>query len=154
MPTCLELARYAEADLLCYRADGPDALIARQAALWQPWLDWAAERFAARLRVTTGIVHIQQDAIALAALASAAAALGPWRLAGLGIAVPALGSLVLGLALAEDAIDADAACDAAMADELFQESLWGRDDQAAARRAAVRADVADAARFLALAARP
>jgi chaperone required for assembly of F1-ATPase len=153
-PVILELARYAESDLLCYRADAPDALVARQHAAWQPWLDWAADRHAARLAVTAGIIHIPQDPGALAALAGAVARLGPWHLAGLGILVPALGSLVLGLAMAEGLLDAAAAHDAAIVDETFQEQLWGIDAEAQLRRARVRADIEVAGRFLALAGQP
>src|SRR3546814_8680193 len=35
------LARYGENDLLCYRAESPPDLVARQAASWDPLLDWA-----------------------------------------------------------------------------------------------------------------
>src|ERR1700693_2128207 len=41
-PTIDALAKYAETDLLCYRAEEPEALMRRQARGWQPWLDWAA----------------------------------------------------------------------------------------------------------------
>ena len=47
-PVVLELARYGEADLLCYRAEGPEALAQRQHAQWQPWLDWAEARTTGR----------------------------------------------------------------------------------------------------------
>src|SRR5271157_3927824 len=36
-PTIDAIARYAESDLLCYRAETPDELVARQAREWQPW---------------------------------------------------------------------------------------------------------------------
>ena len=35
------LADYAGSDLLCYRAEGPDSLVARQARAWGGLLDWA-----------------------------------------------------------------------------------------------------------------
>ena len=37
-----EILRYAGSDLLCYRADAPEALVARETELWDPYLDWAA----------------------------------------------------------------------------------------------------------------
>lgn len=43
------LAAYGDSDLLCYRADSPQALVARQAESWDPALDWAAEALGARL---------------------------------------------------------------------------------------------------------
>ncbi|MCC6719627.1 MAG: chaperone, ATP12 [Acetobacteraceae bacterium] len=147
----LEIARYAESDLLCYRADEPDALVQRQAEQWQPWLDWAETRYGARLLVTTGVMHRPQPAESLARLAAAVAALPIPALAALGIVVPATGSLVLGLALAEGALDAATATRAAQLDELFQSEIWGVEWESAERRARVAAEIALMARYLALA---
>ncbi len=149
-PVVLELARYGGTDLLCYRAEAPPELVARQAAAWQPWLDWAERRHGARLRVTHGVMHVAQPAEALAALAAGLAAHAPLTLAALGVAVPALGSLVLGLALAEGALDATAAHALATLDESFQEELWGVDQEALARRRRMGQEVADAAHLLEL----
>ncbi len=60
-PIVLEIARYGETDLLCYRADGPEPLVQRQQAQWQPWLDWVAAEYGARLRVTSGVMPVAQD---------------------------------------------------------------------------------------------
>ena len=149
-PVILELEQYGQSDLLCYRAEHPPALIARQQAAWGPWLAWAESRFGARLTVTAGIRHVPQPPEALAALAGAVAGMDSLALAALGILVPALGSLVLGLALADGALSADAAFHLSVLDELYQEEFWGADDQAVQRRAHVAADVAAAARFLEL----
>jgi chaperone required for assembly of F1-ATPase len=149
-PTIDAIARYGENDLLCYRAASPEALVRRQARLWQPWLDWVALTYDAPLRVTTGIAPIRQHRDSVAALRRAVGALKVEVLAALGIAVPALGSLVLGLALAEGKLDAPSAHALGMLDELFQAEQWGEDAEAVARRAAIEADVALAARFIAL----
>lgn len=147
-PVALELARYGEIDLLCYRATGPQALIERQAAQWQPWLDWAEARYGARLRLTSGVMHIAQDPGALALLAQAVAAYDALALAALSIAVPVLGSLVLGLALAEGRLDAGQASALATLDETFQEELWGRDALALERRRRIGEELEVAGRFL------
>ncbi len=149
-PVVLELARYAETDLLCYRAEFPTALIEREQRAWQPWMDWAERRYGARLRVTSGIAYMAQDPAALMALAQGVAALDIPAVAALGIAVPALGSLVLGLAMADGALDAEAAARLSMLDELFEEEQWGRDAEAVARRDRVTDDIRLAGRFLAL----
>jgi chaperone required for assembly of F1-ATPase len=149
-PTVAALAAYGATDLLCYRASEPETLVRRQDRLWQPWLDWAEASFGARLIVTRGIMPVAQDARALAALASVVAAQPVSVLAALGIAVPGLGSLVLGLALASFRLEAAAAHELACLDERFQAELWGEDTQAAARRQAVAADVALAQHFIAL----
>jgi chaperone required for assembly of F1-ATPase len=147
-PTIDAIARYAESDLLCYRAERPEELVARQACEWQPWLDWVAETFNAPLRVGTGIAFVKQHRGSVAALRDAVAGLDVAALAALGIAVPALGSLVLGLALAGQRLDAAKAHALGALDELFQAEAWGEDSEAAARRDAIAADVALAERFL------
>jgi chaperone required for assembly of F1-ATPase len=145
------VARYGETDLLCYRAEIPRALAERQAASWQPWLDWAALTFDAPLRVTKGVLPIRQHRDSVNALRRAVGAYDPYTLAGLGILVPALGSLVLGLALVEGRIDAAEAHALGALEELFQAEQWGEDDEAAARRAMVAADIALADRLTRLA---
>jgi chaperone required for assembly of F1-ATPase len=144
------IARYGESDLLCYRAAAPEALVRRQEAAWQPWLDWAEQRYGAKLRVTAGIITIRQHRGSVAALRAAVGALDPWALAALGVAVPALGSLVLGLALAEQRLDPAAAHALGALEELFQAEQWGEDAQAAARRQAVADEIALAARLIVL----
>ncbi len=149
-PVAESLAKYAETDLLCYRAEDP-RLSALQAEGWQPVLDWAARRHDALLRVTAGLMPVAQPPDALAALRRAVLALPPIDLAALGILVPAFGSLVLGLAVVEGWLEAGEALRLATLDETFQEQFWGTDAEAAARRARVAAEVDQAARLLALA---
>lgn len=149
-PVIQAIARYGESDLLCYRAEGPEALVHRQALLWQPWLDWAALELDAPLRITKHVAHVAQPAGSLRALRHAVAAHTPFGLAALGVAVPALGSLVLGLAMAAGRLDAPAAHALSVLDETFQEELWGRDAEAASRRGAIAADIVLTARLLEL----
>ena len=149
-PSIAALARYGETDLLCPRAETPETLVRRQHEGWQPWLDWAARQLDAPLRVGAGVVALAQPPDSLAALRRAVAALDPLGLAALGIAVPALGSLVLGLALAAGAVDAATAHRLGALDALYQAELWGEDAEAASGRAAVAADIALAGRVLAL----
>ncbi len=149
-PTVDAIARYAESDVLCYRADTPEELVARQAREWQPWLDWAALTYDAPLRAARGVGYVKQHRDSVAALRRAVAALDVAALAALGVAVPALGSLVLGLALTEGQLDAATAHSLGALDELYQAQAWGEDAEAAARRSAIAADIAQAARFLQL----
>ena len=66
-----QVADYAGTDLVCYRAADPPALAARQQAVWQPLLDWAAERYGAPLTVTSGVIPSTQPAASLAAFTAA-----------------------------------------------------------------------------------
>ncbi|ALR21653.1 ATP12 family chaperone protein [Sphingobium baderi] len=127
------VARYAETDLLCYRAEGPDRLVARQAAAWNPLLDWARTRYDVTFRVTQGIIHIAQPPETLERLATTVAAFDPFTLAGLSTLVTLSGSLVCGLAVVDGAHDPKAVWAAAEIDEAWQVEQWGEDAEAAAR---------------------
>ncbi len=72
------------------------------------------------------------------------------QLAGLGVIVPALGSLVLALAVEAGALAPETACACAHLGELWQETRWGTDDEAITRRRSVAEDVAVSARFMVL----
>jgi chaperone required for assembly of F1-ATPase len=149
-PTVDAIARYAESDLLCYRASAPETLVNRQMRDWQPWVDWVALTYDAPLRVGSGIAYVKQHRGSIAALRGAVAALDVAALSALGVAVPALGSVVLGLAMVAGRLDAATAHELGALDELFQAEAWGEDPEAALRRAAIAADIALAGRFLQL----
>jgi chaperone required for assembly of F1-ATPase len=147
-----ELLRYGETDLLCYRAEAPPDLAARQAAMWQPLVEWAELCFGAALAVTTGLMPQPQSAEALAALRRPLEPLSSLTLTGLLAATGAAGSLILGLALNARRITAEEAWALSLLDETFQIERWGEDAEAAHRRANLKDDLSAAARFLALAA--
>jgi chaperone required for assembly of F1-ATPase len=149
-PIAEALAKYAETDLLCYRAPHPEPLVIRQARTWQPWLDWLERTHGARLEPAEGIVFHPQDPAALARVRAILAGYTPDILAALGIAIPSLGSAVLGIALAERAIDAPAAHAAATLDECFEAEQWGDDPEARSRRNQAAADIALAERYIGL----
>jgi chaperone required for assembly of F1-ATPase len=144
------LAHYGESDLLCYRAEGPASLVARQAAVWDPILAWARRRFDVDFEVTSGVIHRPQPANTIAQLAQAVLALDPFALAALAPLVTISGSLVVALALLEEAIDLETAWAAATLDEAWQAEHWGEDAEATARLAARREEFEAAERFLRL----
>ena len=144
------LAIFGESDLLCYRAEGPAPLVAHQAALWDPVLAWAADRYDIDFAVTAGVVHTPQPPETVARLAATVHARGPWELAGLSPLVTVSGSLVIALALAEGAIGLGQAWAAASLDEQWQIEQWGDDAEAVHALANRRTDFAAAARFLSL----
>lgn len=143
------LAEYGGTDLLCYRAPEPEALIARQAAAWDPLLDWAAETFGARLATGRGVMHLAQDADAVARLARPLSDASAFQLAALHDLIAISGSLVLALAVARRRLGAAEAFDLSRIDESWQAEQWGRDEEADALEAVRRTDLAFAAQFLA-----
>lgn len=144
------LAKYGESDLLCYRAADPPELAARQAAAWNPPLDWAERRYGVTFEITQGVMHAAQPPVTIARLGATVAAYGPFHLAALSPVVTVTGSLVLGLSLAEGAIDAETAWRAAQIDDAWQEEQWGSDPLAEQARAAHRFDFDAGARMLKL----
>ena len=144
------LARYAEADLACYRAEGPRALIERQEQQWNRLLGWARRRYDVDFVTTSGLLHIAQPAAMVERLSHAVTALDPFRLAGLSPLVTIGGSLVAALAVLEKAITPDEAWDAVSVDERWQLGQWGEDAEAEAALENRRRDFLAAARFLEL----
>jgi chaperone required for assembly of F1-ATPase len=144
------LAAYAETDLLCYRADSPNALVGHQAESWDPLIDWAQQRYDVGFEIVHGVIHRPQPADTVARLSAAVHGYDAWRLAALQPLVTIGGSLIVALALAEGEVDVRTAFDAAHLDELWQVEQWGEDELARQARENRRADFKAAARFLAL----
>jgi len=144
------LAAYAATDLLCYRAENPPPLIARQAELWDPVIAWAQARHECHLHTTQGLMPIAQPPETLARLHAALAARAPAALAAHAQLIPLSGSLLLALALEEGHITAEAAWAAADVDDQFQAENWGEDADALALRAYNKAAFMAATRFLIL----
>jgi chaperone required for assembly of F1-ATPase len=144
------LAAYGETDLLCYRAIMPEELAEAEAAAWDPLLAWARARYDVDFAVIAGIVHTPQPPSTVARLSAALSALPPFALAPLSPLVTIGGSLVVALAIADNAIEPAAAFAATHLDELWQAERWGEDSLATQARAARRDDFLAAARFLGL----
>lgn len=129
------LVEYGGTDLLCYRAERPAALAARQDECWTPLIDWAREELGVPLRVTQGVSPVAQDPAALARLRTRLDALTPWELTALHDLVTIPGSLILGLAVLHARLDAAEAHALSRIDEEHQAALWGRDEEAEAAAA-------------------
>ncbi len=144
------LAQYGESDLLCYRAEGPAPLVARQAEHWDPVLAWARRRYDIELKVAQGVMHQPQPEATIARLARAVSARSPFELAGLSPLVTVSGSLIIALALAEGELDLASAWAAATVDDQWQAEKWGEDAEAAHALANRRRDFEAGARLLSL----
>lgn len=143
-----ELTGYGRSDLLCYRAPYPEDLIERQAAAWQPLVDWAHRDLEVRLAVTEGVMPISQDDSALAQLQDHVASFDDYYLTGLHSLTTVSGSVIIGLAVIKGHIDAHRAFECAMLDEEYAIERWGDDAEAVARRDRHRADLLAAGRYL------
>ena len=142
------LSGYAEADLACYRADGPRELVERQAEEWDKLLLWARRRFDVDFETTSGLMHVAQPPATVEQLRHAIAALDAFRLAGLSPLVTIGGSLIAALGVVERAFRADEAFTAVSVDERWQLEQWGADSEAKIALENRRRDFFAAARFL------
>lgn len=130
-----DIVKYAGSDLVCYRADEPEGLVALQETHWRPLVSHVLEKHGARLVLAEGVMHVGQDRDALAAIAAALEGDDPLRLAAIHTVTTLTGSAVIALALADGVLTTEAAWSAAHVDEDWQMSKWGRDEIALERRA-------------------
>lgn len=136
-----DLVRYAGSDLTYYRAGEPERLAKAQDEAWNPVLDWAREAHGARFVLAEGVMHVAQPEEAVSAIRTAVEShTSPFALAALHVMTTLTGSVLIALAHAERAMDADRAWAAAHVDEHHQESLWGEDYEAMERRRRREAD--------------
>ena len=130
-----DVAKYLGSDLLFYRAGHPEALVAREAALWDPVLFWAADALGAHFILAEGIMHVRQPDSAIAAARKTFPA-DPWSIAALHVITTLTGSALLALALMHGVLDQNQVWTAAHVDEDWNIAQWGVDEEVAARRAA------------------
>lgn len=143
-----DIVRHAASDLLCYRAEGPKALIEAQGKHWDPVLAFARDMLHAPLVLSEGVVHVAQPEASLARIRGEIEGIDPFSLAALHVMTALTGSALLPLAVLKGRLSAEEAWDAAHVDEDFQISQWGEDAEAVTRRENRWRDFAAAARVL------
>lgn len=144
------ITAYAETDLLCYRAQSPVELVARQAEAWDPLLAWSAGRWGVNWQVTSGVMPVAQDDATLAPLRDHVNRFTAFELTGFHDLVAMSGSLVIGLAVTEGYAEPDSLWALSRIDEDWQAEQWGVDDEAAEQAALKRDAFLHAAQFLGL----
>lgn len=144
------IAAYGDSDLLCYRADSPEELVARQAETWDPYLVWAEEALGAKLEPRTGVIHAGQDSAALTRLSEAVHAFDPFELTAFHDLVALTGSLILGFAAERSWAESSAIWSASRVDENWQIEQWGEDEEASATEQVKKRSFEEALRFLGL----
>lgn len=149
-PVADEIAQYLGSDLLFYRAEGPKALVERQARQWDPIIAWARDVLGARFVLAAGVMFVEQPEEALTA-AKAAIPTDAWRLGALSSITTLTGSGLLALAMLRGRLSVEEAWAAAHVDEDWNMEFWGRDQRALERRAYRFAELVAAADVLRLA---
>ena len=142
-----DIVNYAASDLLCYRAASPEGLVAKQARVWDPVLDWVRAEYDAPFKSGTGVKHLEQPAASLDAVRAVISAFGPFQLAALHVITTLTGSALIAVAHAQRFLDMDAAWETANVDEDWQTSQWGEDFEAAQRQKRRFSEFLNASRF-------
>ncbi|MEJ8476622.1 ATP12 family chaperone protein [Roseibium algae] len=143
-----EITRFCGTDALCYRADEPETLVARQRELWDPVLSWAEAMFGGRFVRIAGIIHQEQPEALLKAYRARLDSFTPLGLAALHTATSLAGSAVLALALSDGHLSVEEAWLAAHVEEDFNVERWGQDEQATQVRTYKRTEFDAAALIL------
>ena len=129
-----ELAGFASHDLVCYRADHPEALSAQQAKAWDEVVDLMQAKLGPRFSVTCGVLSVDQPQALVPALEARLSRLDAFKLT----ALHAMATLVTSVSLALLVLEGDLAPEDAWkrghVDEDWNIAQWGEDHEAAMRR--------------------
>ena len=125
-----EARRYAETDLICYRAPQPRILKERQSKAWDGWLEWAAAQ-GIDLKTTESLSAIAQAEASLRAVEAYAASLDDIRLTLFVHLIAVYGSVILAMAVMRSELSGNAAFDLSRIDAVYQIELWGEDEEQA-----------------------
>jgi len=135
-----EVVKYAANDLLLYRADTPQSLVAEQEKHWDGALVKLARHFGIGFQPTVGILHQPQPKPTLDRLTQAVAHIGLIESVAMVSLVGITGSGLLVIGHREGLLTSDEMWDAAHVDEDHNIRLWGAVDEATTRREKKRID--------------
>jgi chaperone required for assembly of F1-ATPase len=145
--TIAKLLRFAETDTLCYRADPDEPLHRRQWEVWEPIVGAFEAREGVRMERVSGVLHKPLPPATLAALRARLERENAFVLAALEMLASLAASLCVALEALEPGADTARLWAAAELEEQWQAELWGREDEAEARRAKRERDFLRAVSF-------
>lgn len=150
-----EILDYLDTDLLCYRAPETENFGRRQKEIWDPVLEWFAERYGTSLSTTTQLNTLQQPLLAHERVKAEVEKLDDLRFTILHLLTAETGSLILGLAFLNEAPDQEQVFQAALVEdllraEIYLEEIYGASPDQEKRRAKLRSELRGAALLLAL----
>ena len=143
-----ELAGYVHDDVLRYRSSNDLVLASRQTEMWNPWLNWAEQACGLRLPATAGLMPVSANDATEHIVRNRLQPLADAQFGCLYRVATLCGSVVLGLAFQGRHLGADDVFQTAFLDELYQNSLWGKDEEAANRQVAIRSELKNVERFM------
>ena len=143
-----ELVGYIHDDVLRYRSGDDMDLASQQTEIWDPWMNWAEQACGLRLLTTAGLMPVSADDATEHIVRNRLQPLADAQFGCLYRVATLSGSVVLGLAFQRRHLGADELFEIAFLDELYQNSLWGTDEEAADRQVAIRSELKNVERFM------
>lgn len=129
-----DIAKFSGHDAICYRAEQPQGLVARQSEHWDPILDWAHNSLGVRWVCAGGVMPVTQPPETSNAVRTRLNDTSPFQLAALHELTTLAGSALLALAYYDGALTFDRLWQSANLEEDWQIEHWGEDSEAKARR--------------------
>ena len=135
-----EVMKFAAGDMMLYRADTPQELVAEQENAWDKALVTLARHFGVSFQPTIGIIHQAQPQATMDRLAEALDSENLLTMTALVSITGLTGSGLLAIGLLHKLFSVEQVWHAAHVDEDFQITQWGQDEEAAERRAIRRVE--------------
>lgn len=135
-----EVMKFAAGDMMLYRADTPQGLVAAQEAAWDKAMVTLARHFGVTFQPTVGLIHQPQPKATMDRLAAALERENLLTMTALVSITGLTGSGLLAIGLLHKLFPVEHVWEAAHVDEDFQISHWGQDEEAAERRAIRRVE--------------
>ncbi len=142
-----EARRYAQTDLICYRAPQPRILKERQTAAWESWRIWGVQQ-GVDLTPTESLQAVPQPEKSLKTVEAFAESLDDFRLTLFVHLIAVYGSVILAMAVLKGALDGETAFDLSRVDAIYQIELWGEDEEQAEITSNLRAETHALAKVL------
>ena len=142
-----EARRYAQTDLLCFRAPQPRVLKERQSEAWDKWIAWGREQGVV-LKTTETLQAIEQPAASLAKIEDFGRSLDDLKLTLFVHLIAVYGSVILAMGVMKSALSAEAAFKLSRVDHDYQIELWGEDELQAEITATLRDETRELGRVL------
>ena len=131
---------YATSDLLCYRANGPEKLVIRQHEYWDPILEWGQQTFKLNFNVTDSILPVEQPESTILKIKEVLRKYNPIQLAAIHTVTTISSSVLIALALENEAFERETIWNAINVDEDWNIEHWGEDEELILSRKIKRQD--------------
>ena len=142
------LVEYGMYDLICYRAESGSELEILQKTHWDPLIAWVKKFLKIDIKVQSGIMPINQPFENRLVFLEVLSEFNNFELTALDQIISITGSLIVSLALINCNINFEAAWECSILDEVWQQKIWGVDEEATKRNLQKKADLSQAFELL------